>query len=66
MHDQSTDELMIECVRGMQAKMRRSNTQRGANKSVLNQRSLGTIKKRKQEKKGEDSEAAANGRWIWL
>ncbi|GAC98569.1 cytoplasm protein [Pseudozyma hubeiensis SY62] len=62
LHDQSTDELMMECVRGMQAKMRRAGTQRGAkNKSVLNQRSLGTIKKRKQEKKEEDSDAAANG-----
>ncbi|EST05967.1 Mammalian uncoordinated homology 13, subgroup, domain 2 [Kalmanozyma brasiliensis GHG001] len=62
LHDQSTDELMIECVRGMQLKMRRSGTQRGAkNKSVLNQRSLGTIKKRKQEKKEEDGEATANG-----
>ncbi|CCF48018.1 hypothetical protein NDA11_000538 [Ustilago hordei] len=63
LHDQSTDELMMECVRGMQAKMRRAGgTQRRAkNKSVLNQRSLGTIKKRKQEKKEEDSETAANG-----
>lgn len=62
LHDQSTDELMMECVRGMQVKMRRAGTQRGAkNKSVLNQRSLGTIKKRKQEKKEEDSDAAANG-----
>ncbi len=62
LHDQSTDELMMECVRGMQAKMRRAGTQRRAkNKSVLNQRSLGTIKKRKQEKKEDDSEAAANG-----
>ncbi len=51
---------MMECVRGMQAKMRRAGTQRRAkNKSVLNQRSLGTIKKRKQEKKEDDSEAAA-------
>ncbi|TKY85972.1 hypothetical protein EX895_004797 [Sporisorium graminicola] len=62
LHDQSTDELMMECVRGMQAKMRRAGTQRRAkDKSVLNQRSLGTIKKRKQEKKEDDSEAAANG-----
>ena len=62
LHDQSTDELMMECVRGMQAKMRRAATQRGAkNKSVLHQRSLGTIKKRKQEKKEEDSDVAANG-----
>ncbi|SPO32406.1 uncharacterized protein UTRI_02963 [Ustilago trichophora] len=62
LHDQSTDELMMECVRGMQAKMRRAGTQRRAkNKSVLNQRSLGTIKKRKQEKKEEDSDSAANG-----
>nr|QBH67539.1 C2 domain protein [Ustilago esculenta] len=62
LHDQSTDELMMECVRGMQAKMRRAGTQRRAkNKSVLQQRSLGTIKKRKQEKKEEDSDAAATG-----
>ncbi|SJX66223.1 uncharacterized protein SRS1_10892 [Sporisorium reilianum f. sp. reilianum] len=62
LHDQSTDELMMECVRGMQAKMRRAGTQRRAkDKSVLNQRSLGTIKKRKQEKREDDSEAAANG-----
>nr|CDI56491.1 cytoplasm protein [Melanopsichium pennsylvanicum 4] len=62
LHDQSTDELMMECVRGMQAKMRRAGTTRRAkNKSVYNQRSLGTIKKRKAEKKEVDEEAAANG-----
>ncbi|EPQ30696.1 uncharacterized protein PFL1_01597 [Pseudozyma flocculosa PF-1] len=55
LHDQSTDELMMECVRGMQAKLRKAPTQRSKNKSVLNQRSLGTIKKRKQEKKDEES-----------
>ncbi|PWY98873.1 hypothetical protein BCV70DRAFT_201660 [Testicularia cyperi] len=62
LHDQSTDELMMECVRGMQAKMRRAGTQRRTkNKSVLNQRSLGTIKKRKQEKKEEEADVGANG-----
>ncbi|KAN0065532.1 hypothetical protein ACQY0O_001369 [Thecaphora frezii] len=55
LHDQSTDDLMMECVRGMQARLRKAPTQRSKNKSVLNQRSLGTIKKRKQEKKDEES-----------
>ena len=55
LHDQSTDDLMMECVRGMQAKLRKAPTQRAKNKSVLNQRSLGTIKKRKQEKKEEET-----------
>ncbi|PWN50695.1 hypothetical protein IE53DRAFT_82315 [Violaceomyces palustris] len=54
LHDQSTDELMMECVRGMQANLRKAPTQRAKNKSVMNQRSLGTIKKRKQEKKEEE------------
>lgn len=46
LHDQSTDALMIECVRGFQAHL--ASAGRGAArtraKSVLDQRSLGTIR----------------------
>ncbi|CAO1615966.1 unnamed protein product [Parajaminaea phylloscopi] len=50
-HDSSTDSLMEACVREMQQRMRKAPTKRTKNKSVLQQRSLGTIKKRKQDKK---------------
>lgn len=50
-HDSSTDALMESCVREMQQRMRKAPTKRTKNKSVLQQRSLGTIKKRKQDKK---------------
>ena len=52
LHDQSTDELMIECVRGFQAHLAKAPAAR--TKSVLNQRSLGTIRKHKRVKAEED------------
>jgi hypothetical protein len=60
-HDANTDALMEACVREMQQRLRRAPTQRAKNKSVLQQRSLGTIKKRKQEKiKGSEGEQDDN------
>ena len=55
-HDANTDALMEACVREMQQRLRRQPTQRAKNKSVLQQRSLGTIKKRKAEKKTEEQD----------
>lgn len=55
-HDSSTDALMEACVREMQQRMRKAPTKRSKNKSVLQQRSLGTIKKRKQDKKVDHEE----------
>ncbi|WFD29520.1 hypothetical protein MSPP1_000531 [Malassezia sp. CBS 17886] len=52
LHDLSTDELMIECVRGFQARIAKTPERRA--KSVLNQRSLGTIRKHKQNKAEDD------------
>lgn len=62
-HDSSTDALMEACVREMQLRLRRAPTGKKKtikNKSVLQQRSLGTIKKRKQEKKEEHEELQDN------
>ncbi|CAO1632045.1 unnamed protein product [Sympodiomycopsis kandeliae] len=55
-HDSSTDALMEACVREMQQRLRRAPTKRTKNKSVLQQRSLGTIKKRKNDKKTDHEE----------
>lgn len=55
-HDSSTDALMEACVREMQLRLRRAPTKKTKNKSVLEQRSLGTIKKRKQDKKVDHEE----------
>ena len=49
LHDQSTDALMIECVRGFQARLAASHSR---SKSVLQQRSLGTIRQHKRAKQG--------------
>ncbi|KAI3627279.1 hypothetical protein CBS14141_001280 [Malassezia furfur] len=55
LHDQSTDQLMVECVRGFQTRLATSPAaQRAKSKSVLHQRSLGTIRARKQSKAEED------------
>ncbi|WFC94256.1 hypothetical protein MBRA1_000883 [Malassezia brasiliensis] len=55
LHDQSTDQLMVECVRGFQTRLATSPAARRAkSKSVLHQRSLGTIRARKQSKAEED------------
>lgn len=56
LHDQSTDALMIECVRGFQARLASAPEQRRS-KSVLEQRSLGTIRAHKRAK-AEDGEPA--------
>lgn len=53
-HDMSTDALMEEAVRAMQQNLRKAPTQRSKNKSVYQQRNLGTIKQRKKEKKEEE------------
>lgn len=54
-HDSSTDSLMEECARSMQQSLRKqAGGQLSKSKSVYNQRSLGTIKKRKQDKKKEE------------
>lgn len=58
-HDSSSDALMEACVREMQQRLRNAPTKRTKNKSVMQQRSLGTIKKRKQDKK-VDEEAHDN------
>ncbi|CEH19367.1 GRAM DOMAIN-CONTAINING PROTEIN 4 [Ceraceosorus bombacis] len=55
-HDANTDSLMEACVRELQQRLRRAPSRRAKNKSVLQQRSLGTIKKRKQDKKGEEQD----------
>jgi hypothetical protein len=55
-HDANTDALMEACVREMQIRLRRAPTQQAKNKSVYQQRSLGTIKKRKAEKKTEEQQ----------
>lgn len=55
LHDQTTDQLMVECVRGFQTRLAKSPAERRAkSKSVLNQRSLGTIRKHKRIKAEED------------
>ncbi len=59
-HDATTDALMEECARSMQQSLRKqAGGQLSKSKSVYNQRSLGTIKKRKQEKRKEE-EAPSN------
>lgn len=51
-YDQHTDHLMEECVRAMQQHLSRAPTKAVTrNKSVYQQRNLGTIRKRKAEKK---------------
>ncbi|KAH9821214.1 hypothetical protein DFH28DRAFT_1079274 [Melampsora americana] len=51
-YDQHTDHLMEECVRAMQQHLSRAPTKLVTrNKSVYQQRNLGTIRKRKAEKK---------------
>lgn len=55
LHDQSTDDLMIECVRGFQARLASAPDRRS--KSVIQQRSLGTIRAHKRAK-ADDSEPA--------
>ncbi|KAI8456827.1 hypothetical protein BY996DRAFT_4579115 [Phakopsora pachyrhizi] len=59
-YDQHTDTLMEECVRAMQQQFRRGvggemikNGGVSRNKSVYQQRNLGTIRKRKAEKKND-------------
>ncbi|PWN34293.1 uncharacterized protein FA14DRAFT_168557 [Meira miltonrushii] len=59
-HDAPTDDLMESCVREMQKRLRRAPSKRVKNKSVLQQRSLGTIKKRKADKKNEEQNADDN------
>lgn len=56
LHDLSTDELMQQCARAMQTSLRQQagSGRLGRSKSVMNQRSLGTIKKRKAQKKEHD------------
>jgi hypothetical protein len=55
-HDSSTDALMQECAHSMQQSLRKqAGGQISKSKSVYNQRSLGTIKKRKQDKKQEEA-----------
>lgn len=56
LHDQSTDALMIECVRGFQARLA---TAPSRSKSVLYQRSLGTIGQHKRSKQKRASLADA-------
>lgn len=60
-HDANTDSLMEACVRELQQRLRRAPSKRAKNKSVLQQRSLGTIKKRKQDKKGEEQDDSLDG-----
>lgn len=50
-YDWHTDQLMEEAVRMMQSQLRAAPTIKKRAKSVYSQRSLGTIKKRKTEKK---------------
>ncbi|KAG0145343.1 hypothetical protein CROQUDRAFT_658787 [Cronartium quercuum f. sp. fusiforme G11] len=51
-YDQHTDHLMEECVRAMQQQLNRQTTKLVTrNKSVYQQRNLGTIRKRKADKK---------------
>ena len=56
LHDQSTDALMIECVRGFQARLVKAPSRA---KSVLYQRSLGTIGQHKRAKQQRASLADA-------
>lgn len=51
---------MESCVREMQKRLRRAPTKRAKNKSVLQQRSLGTIKKRKAEKRTDEQSVDDN------
>ncbi|KAI7950962.1 hypothetical protein MJO29_009636 [Puccinia striiformis f. sp. tritici] len=62
-YDQHTDSLMEECVRGMQQQLRReteTNQSVSRNKSVYQQRNLGTIRKRKADKKKLDQETISS------
>lgn len=62
-YDQHTDSLMEECVRVMQQQLRKetSNNQSvSRNKSVYQQRNLGTIRKRKADKKKLDHETISS------
>jgi hypothetical protein len=52
-HHVCSDALMEECVRMMQQQLRAAPSIRKKAKSVYSQRSLGTIKDRKREKKEE-------------
>jgi hypothetical protein len=56
--DLSSDALMEECVRMMQQQLRAAPSIRKKAKSVYSQRSLGTIKDRKREKKEEKDVAS--------
>lgn len=57
-YDQHTDTLMEECVRAMQQQLKRETNNKSVsrNKSVYQQRNLGTIRKRKADKKKLDHE----------
>lgn len=57
-HDANTDDLMEACVREMQLRLRQAPTKRSKTKSVLQQRSLGTIKKRKADKRNDEQQNA--------
>ncbi|KDQ16952.1 hypothetical protein BOTBODRAFT_619876 [Botryobasidium botryosum FD-172 SS1] len=55
-YDQTTDELMEECVRSMQQSLRAAPTMKKRAKTVYAQRNLGTIRDRKREKKEQKSD----------
>ncbi|WFD18208.1 hypothetical protein MCAP1_000409 [Malassezia caprae] len=58
LHDQSTDALMIECVRGFQAHLvSAGRAARTRAKSVLDQRSLGTIRAHQRSKAAAATES---------
>ncbi|KAA1097225.1 hypothetical protein PGT21_028734 [Puccinia graminis f. sp. tritici] len=62
-YDQHTDSLMEECVRAMQQQLRKETTTNQSvsrNKSVYQQRNLGTIRKRKADKKKLDHETISS------
>lgn len=60
LHDQTTDQLMIESVRGLQARLAATpDRRRRTGKSMLDQRSLGTIRQHKRAKE-EDQPSLAD------
>ncbi|KZO97576.1 hypothetical protein CALVIDRAFT_479858 [Calocera viscosa TUFC12733] len=63
-YDWHSDSLMEECVRMMNQRLRIAPSLRKRGKSVYQQKNLGTIKKRKREKREEKKQEPSNGEII--
>ncbi|EJU00294.1 hypothetical protein DACRYDRAFT_54447 [Dacryopinax primogenitus] len=63
-YDWDTDTLMEECVRMMNQRLRVAPSLRKRGKSVYQQKNLGTIRKRKKEKREEKKQDGSGGETI--